>query len=512
MNIPSNPELESIPDQAKGNPVYEQTRQDMPLFCCGRNCGRNSRIVVFVLGMVGIACSSVVCLSSNYFSFVSLRNDTFYDKDKQQPTPFEYATEANVGLFRYEILGLYEYPWPPKEQRDLFDAIHERELERLDRKVDNMNNDQNINAYGMKEQEQDGVDSTTTSSTEAGFVNRLLYNKFPDDFYDDDVNNDNDNDNDNDNESNPSQNNITQHQNDTTSIILTKAPSDAPPRPYDDILVSDIPDVLPGSNAIIRLPSTSPTPSPTRTNPNDLIDVEIGVVKSYPVGVDFDSLFTNGQKGAMWAPILAIIGLVFASVEFCCCTYKCSWLPTALCLYGAFMLQLMTMFLFMSEDFCKYDQDCVLGFSGFLSAVAVIAYMISQMLVCMTPRPPPLYDLCKKPPVRRKKKKKKTPDEFDEKWGLVDDNDNNDNDEDGFVDEPNGYVDPYDDDDDDYQEEPYDTSNDEYNDYNDYEYDDNHRDFNQDQEPYGEATDEYEGEDDHDNDRQETMGMDTRSK
>ena len=27
----------------KGNPVYEQTRQDMPLWCCGKNCGRNSR-------------------------------------------------------------------------------------------------------------------------------------------------------------------------------------------------------------------------------------------------------------------------------------------------------------------------------------------------------------------------------------------------------------------------------------------------------------------------------------
>lgn len=35
-----------IPDDAKGNPIYEQTRQDMPLWCCGRNCGRNTRYVV----------------------------------------------------------------------------------------------------------------------------------------------------------------------------------------------------------------------------------------------------------------------------------------------------------------------------------------------------------------------------------------------------------------------------------------------------------------------------------
>ena len=53
----------------------------------------------------------------------------------------------------------------------------------------------------------------------------------------------------------------------------------------------------------------------------------------------------------MWAPILATIGLISCLVEFCCCEYKCSWLPTAICLYGAFMLQLMTVFLFMSEDF-----------------------------------------------------------------------------------------------------------------------------------------------------------------
>merc|ERR1711983_417021 len=148
----------------------------------------------------------------------------------------------------------------------------------------------------------------------------------------------------------------------------------------------------------------------------------------------------------------------------------------------------------MSEDFCKYDQDCALGFSGFLSVVAVVAYMISQMLVCMTPRPPPLYDLCKKPPVKRKKKKKKkTPDYFDEKWGLVEDDNSN---EDGFVDEPNAYLDLYDGD---YysQDEPHDTSN-EYNDNND-----DHSDGNQ--EPFSKTTDEYEGKNDHNNDQQETM-------
>lgn len=131
LNAPTYPEKKEIPEAAKGNPVYEQTRQDMPLWCCGRNCGRNSRITVFVLGVIGIFCSTIACLSPHYFHFVSLRNDTFYDAEKFQPEPFKYAVEANVGLFRYEILEVFEYPWPPLEQRELFDAMHNRELERL---------------------------------------------------------------------------------------------------------------------------------------------------------------------------------------------------------------------------------------------------------------------------------------------------------------------------------------------------------------------------------------------
>lgn len=328
MNVPSKQDQDAVPEQAKGNPVYEQTRQDMPCWCCGRNCGRNSRVVVFVLGILGIVCSCIVCLSPHFFSFVSLRNDTFYDLDKQQPVPFEYATEANVGLFRYEILEVYEYPWPPQGQRDLFDAIHERELERLA-----------ANDNGIKNRNSIGWSFNTVFS-------RLLMNKFPDEFYDDDDQTDskqpiNDDD----------KIDVTQYQNDTIAIVLTKSPSDTPPLDKEDIPISNIPEVMPGSNAVSRLPTTSPTSSPTRTNPNELIDVEIGVVKSYPAGTDFDSLFKNGQKGAMWAPILATIGLGFSLVEFFCCTYKCSWLPTALCLYGAFMLQMMTLFLFMSDDF-----------------------------------------------------------------------------------------------------------------------------------------------------------------
>ena len=267
-------------------------------------------MVVFLLGLVGIACSSFVCLSPRYFSFVSTRNDTFTDPDKLQPHPFEYATEANVGLFRYEILEVYEYPWPPKNERELFDAMHERELKRLDAIDVDVDVDVDV--------DNNEVTTASTINTYMNrLLNRLLPNKFPDDFYDDDnlissqtMDDDNvnegddlyDDDNvissqimDDDNVIGGDNNKITTYQNDTTSLILTRSPSDTP---YDEsIPTSLIPDVLPGSNADVRLPTTSPTPSPTMTNPNDLIDVDIGVVKPYPAGAKFDSLFSNGQMG-----------------------------------------------------------------------------------------------------------------------------------------------------------------------------------------------------------------------
>lgn len=407
-----------IPENARGNPVYEQTRQDMPLWCCGRNCGRNSRITVFILGFIGICSSSIVCLSPHYFRFVSLRNDTFTHAEKMQPKPFEYAVEANVGLFRYQILEVYEYPWPPLEEVDNLDRMHNRELERL-AKFDS-ENDQ----FPGK---------------------RLLQNKFPPEFFDDDDGVKNNVDATDDDESSTPSGNITVHQNDTMDILSTQSPADSPV----DFELEEVPEPLPGSSTNNSSPTTTPTSSPTGGNPNDNIDVQIGVVLPYPAGHELDKLFKNGQSGAMWAPILATIGLIFASIEFFCCIYKCSWLPTAIFLYTAFMLQLMTMFLFMTEDFCDYTQDCWLGSAGYMSVIAVVCYLICQSLVCMTPRPPPKYNLLKKPPVRRKKKKRRKPNEFedDEPESMNGSNER-------FADESSfagnsGYMDPYD------EQDPY---------------------------------------------------------
>jgi len=446
VNAPTYEEKKPMPEAARGNPVYEQTRQDMPLWCCGRNCGRNSRITVFVLGLIGIFCSTIACLSPHYFHFVSLRNDTFYEEEKFQPEPFKYAVEANVGLFRYEILEVFEYPWPPVEQRELFDAMHDRELQRLA-------------IMESSDQQHPRTDSSSFS-----IFDRLLQKKFPDGFYDDDDDVEDAVGIEEDDGFPQGSENVTSHQSDTVDIVLTRAPANSPVD-IADIPINKVPDVLPGTHADEHLPTSTPSSAPTNGNPNDDIDVEIGVVQPYPPGSEFDKPFKNGRGGAMWAPILAAIGLIFATIEFCCCIYKCSWLPTAIFLYAAFMLQLMTMFLFMSENFCDYTQKCKLGSGGFASVIAVICYLICQMLVCMTPRPPPKHNLLKKPPVRRKKKKKKRPNEFED-----DEKDNFTNHDRGFVDEPSysassRYMDPYDD------QDPYssrysDDYNDDYN--NDY--------------------------------------------
>lgn len=246
-------------------------------------------LVVLGLSLLGIACSIWACLSVNYFSFVALRNDTFYDPEKAQPAPFEYATEANVGLFKYEILEVFQYPWPPKGERELFDEMLMDELRRM--------------------QEDAGNETDTTGTEDSGLGDNA------------------------------------------TDTGGTGAPTASPTR----LDCTGVVKPGPGSVAcgISLSPTTAPSAAPTITNPNDIIadTVEIGVVKPYPDGIGmFDSSFTNAQRGAIMGPVFAGLGTVFGLIELCCCTYKCSWLPTALFLYLAFMFQLFTVFLFLSED------------------------------------------------------------------------------------------------------------------------------------------------------------------
>jgi hypothetical protein len=282
------------------------------------------RIVVLVMTLIAMGCSIYGCLSPNYFSFVSLRNDTFFDEDKAQPEPFEYATEANVGLYRYEILDVYEYPWPPpnqrKQQRRLSDDLsQDDELRRL------QDGDNATAAVG------DGVNATVfdgnataldgNATAAANATDPLLG-------------------------ANETVAPVDANATDTPLANATEAPGDGNG--------TVIPPVGPGSSTAEPGPTDPPTSSPTQTNPNDIVDatVDIGVVKSYPDGRDqFDGLFGNAQLGAMMAPIFAGIGTFFGLIELCCCTYKCSWLPTALFLYLAFMFQTFTLFLFLSEDF-----------------------------------------------------------------------------------------------------------------------------------------------------------------
>jgi hypothetical protein len=93
---------------------------------------------------------------------------------------------------------------------------------------------------------------------------------------------------------------------------------------------------------------------PTITNPNDIVaeTTDIGVVKEYPKGMDqFDNVFYNAQLGGILGPIFCGIAFIAGLGEYFFYLFKCSWLPTAIFLYLAFMFQMFTLFLFLSEDF-----------------------------------------------------------------------------------------------------------------------------------------------------------------
>jgi len=496
MNIPDDPNSHAVPEGARGNPVYEQTRQDMPLWCCGRNCGRNSRFVVLALGLVGIACSIVICLSPNYFTFESLRNDTFYDPQKQQPSPFEYATVANVGMFRYEILEVFVYPWPPgsegfggggggggrrdnERERQLFDDLHEREVARL--------SSTSANGGGGGQKQKRNVMETEENDQTWSVIDMIRRLQGTGDRFggagggNDEGEGETENvfggGNATDAEGGTGTTNVTlpDFGGNDTSAFLGNGTGTSPP--LDN---GDIPNVLPGSTGGSSSPTAAPSASPTITNPNDIIaeTVQIGVVLPYEEGIgQFDQTFTNGQRGAMLAPILAGIGIFFCLVELCCCTYKCSWLPTALFLYGAFMFQTMTIFLFMTQEFCKYDQDCALGFAGLLSVIALVSYMIAQMLVCCTPRPPPFFNFCKKIKPKKKKKKRRKKDPAAD---IIDEDEDFDNsDEFEYDGDGDGMFRDQATDDDEYN---YDDGNQDY-------YDDNYDDGYNNQNDYGDGYD-----------------------
>lgn len=163
----------------------------------------------------------------------------------------------------------------------------------------------------------------------------------------------------------------------------------------------------------------------------------------------------------------------------------------------------------MSAPNCSdYTQDCVLGPAGYMSVIAVVCYLICQMLVCMTPRPPPKWNLMKKPPVRRKKRKKKKRGEFDE-----DEKDTLTSNPDRFHDESsissnNRYMGAYDD------ADPYDSYYGESNSYSDSndpyssQYGDSHG-YSDDQDPYGSQYDDSNGySDGYDNDPNNSYGDD----
>jgi hypothetical protein len=251
-------------------------------------------------------------------------------------------------MFRYEILEVYEYPWPPERQRRLFDELHDREVERLMTDASSERRQETVGqSYHNRQTTTDDRDSLSVID----FIRRLQTgDRFGGSGNDDVPQNTFGNATTDGAAGGADVTNVTLPNMGGNETNFLGDPS-ATAAPGQD---GDIPDVLPGSAVRSDGPTGAPSASPTITNPNDIIaeTVRIGVVLPYEEGIgQFDQTFTKGQRGAMLAPILAAVGLFFSLIELCCCTYKCSWLPTALFLYGAFMFQTMTIFLFMTQDF-----------------------------------------------------------------------------------------------------------------------------------------------------------------
>ena len=272
----------------------------------------SSSVFCTVLVLIGIGCSVWACMSVNYFSFVALRNDTFFDPAKAFPAPFEYATEADVGIFKYRITDVFEYPWPPKRERALADQMLLDELRRMQEATEDPTEDRI---------------STPPSMAPTGPTAEPTKAPVP----------------------------PTENPSSSPTAEPTKRPTATPTINLDDCEGVDSLEPGPGSVAcgVTRSPTGTPSAVPTITNPNDIIaeQVQLGVVLPYEKGIgQFDSTFTNAQRGAILGPVFAFIGTIFSLIELCFCTYKCSWLPSAIFLYLAFMFQLFTLFLFLSED------------------------------------------------------------------------------------------------------------------------------------------------------------------
>jgi hypothetical protein len=323
MNLPQNSNAKDLPEDARGNPAYEQTRQDMPLWCCGTNCGRNTRFTVLILCLVGIAASVFTIISADYFSFVSFRNDTFYDEDKRQPEPFEYATEARVGLFKYEITDVYVYPWPPKVE-----FPGSRWLQNEAEVV--VGNATDTDAGNTTDTDAGNTTDTTptTNTTDANATNTNATNVTDVVFIVDG--------------------------NETASDVPTEVPASGVPSLTPTAPPSLAPSSAPTTSFPSAIPTSEPTTAPTSSDPNIQVEesTQLNTVIKYDDGRDqFDAEFSKAQLGALLGPVFAAVATVFGLIELCCCTYKCSWLPTCVFMYLAFMFQGFTLFLFLSEDF-----------------------------------------------------------------------------------------------------------------------------------------------------------------
>ncbi len=114
--------------------------------------------------------------------------------------------------------------------------------------------------------------------------------------------------------------------------------------------------------------------------------------------VSYSESENAARTGAVVAPMAASATILILLIEFCCCRFICSRLLMGLGLIAALVMQGITFLIFDSEKFCNGDiiteimhqEPCTVADGAVFSAVAMLLYFMSGVLVFCTPKPEPM--------------------------------------------------------------------------------------------------------------------------
>lgn len=99
----------------------------------------------------------------------------------------------------------------------------------------------------------------------------------------------------------------------------------------------------------------------------------------------------TSQICAMIAPGLALFAIFVSTIELMYCRFFGSFTTASILFLAASVLQCGTFGIFsLEQGFCFNSDGCEIGKGAYFSASAVCAFWISCIILCCSPRPPPL--------------------------------------------------------------------------------------------------------------------------